>query len=96
MGKISDESGAWLEDEAGHGIYDLAGITENPTGALTIGGALTSKSVLARSDAGTVALQGIYDKILHIYMALLPSVQIVEPVSQERPAHRGHNRGYIQ
>jgi hypothetical protein len=58
MGKISDESGAWLEDLSGHGIYDLAGITENPTGALTIGGALTSKSVLARSDAGTVTPAG--------------------------------------
>lgn len=52
MGKISDEDGGWLEDEAGHGIYDLAGMTEAIAGAMTFGGAVARRVVQARSSAG--------------------------------------------
>lgn len=43
MGKITDEDGGFLEDEDGHGIYDLAGITESVAGADTPTGELTRK-----------------------------------------------------
>ena len=36
MGKISDEDGGWLEDEDGHGIYDLAGMNESITAAFAV------------------------------------------------------------
>ena len=52
MGKISDEDGGWLEDEAGHGIYDLAGMTENPIGAMTPSGAVSRKVKAARLHSG--------------------------------------------
>ncbi len=52
MAKISDEDGGWLEDEAGHGIYDLAGMAEAIAGAMTFGGALTRKVMQARSNTG--------------------------------------------
>ena len=59
MGKISDLGGAWLEDEAGHGIYDEAGMAENPTGALSSAGAVSATRFLgSRSNAGVGSFAG--------------------------------------
>ena len=35
MAKISDEEGNWLEDEQGHGVYDLDGMKESLAGSDT-------------------------------------------------------------
>ncbi len=60
MAKISDQAGDWLEDEAGHGIYDLAGMAEAITGAMTPSGtgSHTRGAIAGRPLAGATTPAG--------------------------------------
>ena len=70
MGKVADLDGAWLEDEAGHGIYDEAGMTESIAGALSSAGALIAKFTGARSNAGASTPAGANSRSAILYRLL--------------------------
>ena len=54
MAKITDEDGNFITDENGHGIYDLAGITESWGGAVTPAGDTAKKAKFKRTSEGDV------------------------------------------